>query len=257
MNNVIRPLPDRRRECPFERTPSWRLILFAIASLWFVFFLSRIVLTVSPLVARGNDELRADRSSRPVCDRHHDRRRCLSVAIRCRPQTVNESVGSAFVPIAAPFGRFTIAVGHWLTPVALHHARASGERLIHWIFALAASERALAASVTRRHVFPGREAGPVGQCRAGSAVWSQDAPGTIQAGRGSRMLRRLRVSGLLSFGPPSIDLPLESLNVLIGPNGSGKSNVLGSPGVAPRRAARARGTGQARRRRSGMALERS
>ena len=53
MNNVIRPLPDRRRECPFERTPSWRLILFAIASLWFVFFLSRIVLTVSPLVARG------------------------------------------------------------------------------------------------------------------------------------------------------------------------------------------------------------
>ena len=40
------------------------------------------------------------------------------------------------------------------------------------------------------------------------------------------MLRRLRVSGLLSFGPPSIDLPLESLNVLIGPNGSGKSNVL-------------------------------
>ena len=37
---------------------------------------------------------------------------------------------------------------------------------------------------------------------------------------------RLRISGLLSFGPDGIDLPLEKLNVLIGPNGSGKSNVL-------------------------------
>jgi predicted ATPase len=40
------------------------------------------------------------------------------------------------------------------------------------------------------------------------------------------LIRRLRVSGLLSFGPNGIDLPLESLNVLIGPNGSGKSNLL-------------------------------
>ena len=40
------------------------------------------------------------------------------------------------------------------------------------------------------------------------------------------LLRRLRVSGLLSFGPKGIDLPLEPLNVLIGPNGSGKSNLL-------------------------------
>ena len=40
------------------------------------------------------------------------------------------------------------------------------------------------------------------------------------------LLRRLRVSGLLSFGPKGIDLPLESLNVLVGPNGSGKSNLL-------------------------------
>ncbi len=39
-------------------------------------------------------------------------------------------------------------------------------------------------------------------------------------------IRRLRVSGLLSFGPTGIDLPLEKLNVLIGPNGSGKSNLL-------------------------------
>ena len=40
------------------------------------------------------------------------------------------------------------------------------------------------------------------------------------------LLRRLRVSGLLSFGPKGIDLPMEPLNVLIGPNGSGKSNLL-------------------------------
>ena len=40
------------------------------------------------------------------------------------------------------------------------------------------------------------------------------------------LLRRLRVTGLLSFGPQGIDLPLEPLNVLIGPNGSGKSNLL-------------------------------
>ena len=40
------------------------------------------------------------------------------------------------------------------------------------------------------------------------------------------LIERLRVQGLLSFGPDGIDLPLESLNVLIGPNGSGKSNLL-------------------------------
>ena len=39
-------------------------------------------------------------------------------------------------------------------------------------------------------------------------------------------LQNLSVSGLLSFGPEGIDLPLESLNVFIGPNGSGKSNFL-------------------------------
>src|SRR5882672_402619 len=39
-------------------------------------------------------------------------------------------------------------------------------------------------------------------------------------------IHRLRVSGLLSFGPQGIDLPLENLNVLIGPNGSGRSNLL-------------------------------
>ena len=40
------------------------------------------------------------------------------------------------------------------------------------------------------------------------------------------LIRRLKVSGLLSFGPRGIDLPMEPLNVLIGPNGSGKSNLL-------------------------------
>lgn len=40
------------------------------------------------------------------------------------------------------------------------------------------------------------------------------------------LIHRLKVSGLLSFGPRGIDLPLEPLNVLIGPNGSGKSNLL-------------------------------
>jgi len=40
------------------------------------------------------------------------------------------------------------------------------------------------------------------------------------------LIERLRVQGLLSFGPDGIDLPLESLNVVIGPNGSGKSNLL-------------------------------
>src|SRR5512138_2089316 len=39
-------------------------------------------------------------------------------------------------------------------------------------------------------------------------------------------IKRLRVAGLLSFGPEGIDVPLERLNVLIGPNGSGKSNLL-------------------------------
>ena len=41
-----------------------------------------------------------------------------------------------------------------------------------------------------------------------------------------RLLKRLKVSGLLSFGPKGVDLPLEPLNVLVGPNGSGKSNLL-------------------------------
>ena len=40
------------------------------------------------------------------------------------------------------------------------------------------------------------------------------------------LFHKLKFSDLLSFGPAGIDLPMESLNVLIGPNGSGKSNLL-------------------------------
>lgn len=40
------------------------------------------------------------------------------------------------------------------------------------------------------------------------------------------LIRNLKVSGLLSFGPKGINLPMRKLNVLIGPNGSGKSNLL-------------------------------
>jgi predicted ATPase len=40
------------------------------------------------------------------------------------------------------------------------------------------------------------------------------------------LIKRLKVSGLLSFGPTGTELPLGRLNVIIGPNGSGKSNVV-------------------------------
>ena len=40
------------------------------------------------------------------------------------------------------------------------------------------------------------------------------------------LIQNLKVTGLLSFGPEGIDLPLGNLNVLVGPNGSGKSNFI-------------------------------
>lgn len=40
------------------------------------------------------------------------------------------------------------------------------------------------------------------------------------------LIKQVKASGLLSFGPDGVDLPLRNLNVLIGPNGSGKSNFL-------------------------------
>ena len=40
------------------------------------------------------------------------------------------------------------------------------------------------------------------------------------------LFHEIRLSGLLSFGPDGMTLPMKPLNVLIGPNGSGKSNFL-------------------------------
>ena len=40
------------------------------------------------------------------------------------------------------------------------------------------------------------------------------------------LIQRIKVTNILSFGPNSQDLTLNSLNVLIGPNGSGKSNLI-------------------------------
>ena len=51
------------------------------------------------------------------------------------------------------------------------------------------------------------------------------------------LIHRLKLSGLLSFGPEGVDLAMEPLKVLIGPDGSGKSNFLeaiGFPGVCCR-----------------------
>ena len=41
-----------------------------------------------------------------------------------------------------------------------------------------------------------------------------------------RLVRQIKPSNLLSFGPNTPALKLESLNVFIGPNGSGKSNLI-------------------------------
>ena len=70
------------------------------------------------------------------------------------------------------------------------------------------------------------------------------------------LFHRLKLSGLLSFGPDGVDLPMQRLSVLIGPNGSGKSNLPGGGLVAPGGAARHLGADLAQRRRSGMDMER-
>ena len=51
------------------------------------------------------------------------------------------------------------------------------------------------------------------------------------------LIHSIRLTDVLSFGPSSQELKLESLNVLIGPNGSGKSNLIEAIGLlkaAPR-----------------------
>ena len=45
------------------------------------------------------------------------------------------------------------------------------------------------------------------------------------------LIQELTLKGLLSFGPDSPPLKMESLNVLIGPNGSGKSNLVEAIGL--------------------------
>jgi len=46
------------------------------------------------------------------------------------------------------------------------------------------------------------------------------------SGTSRPLLREIRVTNLLSFGPGAVALPMQSLNVFIGPNGSGKSNLI-------------------------------
>src|ERR1035438_2262277 len=41
-----------------------------------------------------------------------------------------------------------------------------------------------------------------------------------------RFLRAIKLRNILSFGPDTPELELQSLNVLIGPNGAGKSNLI-------------------------------
>ena len=48
----------------------------------------------------------------------------------------------------------------------------------------------------------------------------------LEVARAQPLIQRIKISGMLSFGPEGIDLPMERLNVLIGPNGSGKSNFI-------------------------------
>lgn len=43
---------------------------------------------------------------------------------------------------------------------------------------------------------------------------------------GSRLIQKISVRNLLSFGPESMEVELEPVNILIGPNASGKSNLL-------------------------------
>ena len=58
------------------------------------------------------------------------------------------------------------------------------------------------------------------------SAYSDTTPSPSDGGANNRLIQRLKISGMLSFGPQGIDLSMEPLNVLIGPNGSGKSNFI-------------------------------
>lgn len=48
----------------------------------------------------------------------------------------------------------------------------------------------------------------------------------LEVAHATPLIQRIQISGMLSFGPEGVNLPMERLNVLIGPNGSGKSNFI-------------------------------
>ena len=48
---------------------------------------------------------------------------------------------------------------------------------------------------------------------------------------GMRLLRTLKLTNFLSYGPEAEEIELQPLNVLIGPNGSGKSNLIEAIGL--------------------------
>ncbi len=50
--------------------------------------------------------------------------------------------------------------------------------------------------------------------------------GTVLMKETTRLLHKITLRNLLSFGPESLTVGLENLNILIGPNGSGKSNFI-------------------------------
>lgn len=50
--------------------------------------------------------------------------------------------------------------------------------------------------------------------------------GIVYQPANNMLFEKLSVTGVLSFGPSGLSLPLRRLNVLIGPHGSGKSNLL-------------------------------
>lgn len=47
----------------------------------------------------------------------------------------------------------------------------------------------------------------------------------------SRLIHRLSLTNLLSYGSAGVEIDLQPLNVLIGPNASGRSNLIEALGV--------------------------
>jgi predicted ATPase len=62
--------------------------------------------------------------------------------------------------------------------------------------------------------------------RVFKTVWLETQFMIEKSARDKLLLREIRLTNLLSFGPETEALPMERLNVFIGPNGSGKSNLI-------------------------------